>query len=79
MAIIKADFNLYLCAQGSKTTGKYYKIFVSTVDTINVNRGNVGLHLLVFKRYVQPMKYREVEGSGKELTALAPDKLKTIK
>ena len=35
MATIEIDFDLYLCVQGGRTTDKYYKIFASTVDTIN--------------------------------------------
>ena len=50
MATVEADFDLYLCAQGGKTTDEYYKIFVSTVDTINANGGNAGLHPSVFKK-----------------------------
>ena len=49
MATTKANFNLYSCAQGGKTTDKYYKIFASTVGTINTNGGNAGLHPSVFK------------------------------
>ena len=41
MATVEADFDLYLCAQGDKTTYKYYRIFASTVDTINANGGNM--------------------------------------
>ena len=44
MATVEADFDLYSCAQGRATTDEYYKIFTSTVDTINANGGNAGLH-----------------------------------
>ena len=50
MATVEADFDLYLCAQGSVTTDEYYKTFTSTVDTINANGGNAGLHPSVFKK-----------------------------
>jgi hypothetical protein len=78
MATVEADFDLYSCAQGSKTTGEYYKIFTSTVDTINANGGNAGLHPSVFKKYFQPMKDRGVERSGKELAALSSNEIKAI-
>ena len=68
---------LLVCA-GGKTTDEYYKICASTVDTINTNGGNAGLHPSVFKNYFQPMKGRGVEDSGKELTALTSDELKAI-
>ena len=61
MAPVETDSNLYLCAQGGRTTGNYYKIFASNVDTINANGGNAGLHPSIFKKYFQPMKYKEVE------------------
>ena len=44
MTTAEADFDLYSCAQGGKTTDEYPKIFASTVDTNNVNGGNAGLH-----------------------------------
>ena len=40
MATVKIDFDLYLCVQRGKTTGKYYKIFAFTVDTITANGHN---------------------------------------
>ena len=50
MTTVKTDFDLYSCAQGSVTTDKYYKTFMSTVDMINANGGNAGLHTSVFKK-----------------------------
>ena len=44
MATAESDFDLYLCAQGGKTTDKYYKMFGYTVDTVNANGGDAGLH-----------------------------------
>ena len=44
MATVETDFDFYLCAQGSITTDDYYKIFASTVDMINANGSNAGLH-----------------------------------
>ena len=78
MATVEANFDLYSCAQGGKTIYEYYKIFSSTVYTINTNRSNAGLHPSVFKKYFQPIKDRGVEKSGKELTALALDDLKAV-
>ena len=78
MATGEVNFNLYLCAQGGKTTDECYKIFASTVDIINANGGNAGLYPSVFKKYFQPMQDRGVEDSGKELAALLPVELKAI-
>ena len=75
---VEANFDLYSCAQGGKTTDNYYKILLSTVGTINANKRSVGLHPSVFKTYFQPMKDRGVEDLGKELTALTSDELKEI-
>ena len=71
MATVKTDFNLYACAQERVTTDKYYMIVTSTVDTINDNGGNAGLHPSVFKKYFQPLKDRAVEGTGKDLPGRA--------
>ena len=79
MATVEADFDLYSCAQGRATTDKYYKMFTSTVDTINANGGNAGLHPSVFKKYFQPLKDRAVEGTGKDLAELTAAEIDTIK
>ena len=55
MTTVVADFDLYLCVQGGKTTDEYYEIFTSTVDMINANGGNAGLHPSVFKKYFEPL------------------------
>ena len=78
MATIEADFDLYSCAQGRATTDKYYKIFTSTMDTVNVNEGNAGLHPSVFKKYFQPLKDRAVEETGRDLAKLTAAELETI-
>ena len=44
MATVEADFDLYSGAQRGKMTDEYYKIFASTMDTINTNGGNAGVH-----------------------------------
>jgi len=79
MATVKVDFDLYSCAQGGKIMDEYYKIFTSTVATINANGGNAGLHHSVFKEYFKPTKEKGLEESGKELTVLMPAKLEAIK
>ena len=79
MATVKAEFDLYSCAQGSGTTDEYYKIYTSTVDTINTNGGNAGLHPSVFKKYFKPLKEKVVKESGIELAKLTQDELETIK
>ena len=78
MATVEADFDLYLCAQGRKMTDEYYKIFTSTVDTINANGGNAGLHPSVFKKYFEPLKERGVKETGMELVKLSEAELKKI-
>ena len=61
---VKADFDLYSCAQEGKTTDEYYKIFVSNMDTINANGGSTGLHPSVFKKYLALMKDKGFGGVG---------------
>ena len=70
MATVKADFDLYSCAQRRRTTDEYYKIFTSTMDTINANGDRAGLHPVVFKRHCGPMKDKEVLKTGKTLVEL---------
>ena len=67
-----------MCAQGGKTTDKYYKIFTSTVDTVNANGGTAGLHLSVFKKYFASVEARELEKRGNELSKLTPAELKVV-
>ena len=51
IASVQADFDLYTCAQeSSQSTEDYYKVFTSTVDTINANGGQAGLHPAVCQR-----------------------------
>ena len=78
MATVEADLDLYLCAQGKKITDEYYKIFTSTVDTINTNTGNAGLHPSVFKKYLSPMMDIQAEKTDKELSELTPIELKEV-
>ena len=78
MATVEADFGLYSCAQGRATADEYYKIFTSTVDTINTNGGNAGLHPSVFKKYLHPLKDKAVEETGKTLAKLTAAELKEI-
>ena len=59
IATVEADFDLYSCTQGRVLTDEYYKIFTSTVDMINANRGNAGLHPSVFKKYFEPTKEKK--------------------
>ena len=48
MATVEADFDHYSCAQlALQLTDGYYKVFTSTVDTINANGGQECLHLMV--------------------------------
>ena len=44
MATVQADFDLYTCSQNAnQSTDEFYKVFTSTVDTINANGGQAGL------------------------------------
>ena len=50
MAIVEADFELFAgCQKENQSTDAYYKVFTSTVDTINANRGMAGWHPKLFK------------------------------
>ena len=43
MATVEADFELFArCQKKNQLTEAYYKVFTSTVDTINANRGMAG-------------------------------------
>ena len=57
---------------------KYYKIFVSTVGTINANGGIVGPHPSVFKKCFSPMEARELEKTGKGLSKPSHTNLNVI-
>jgi hypothetical protein len=60
MATVEADFDLYSCAQTSnQTTSDYYKVFTSTVDTINANGGKAGFHPAVYGRHLITAAVRE--------------------
>ena len=75
MATVEADFDLYSCAQGKQSTDEFYKVFQSTVDTINANGGRAGLHPAVFKRHFPICKEQELLKTGKALSALTPDEV----
>jgi hypothetical protein len=79
MATGKANFDLYLYAQRRQLPDKYYKVFASTLDTINANRGSAGLYPAVFKRYVVPMKERGLEKTGKLPKDLTRVEFKVVK
>ena len=59
-------------------TGKYYKIFAFTVDTINANGGGAELHPSMFKKSFSSTKDKGVEESEKEPSALTSDEFKVI-
>ena len=79
MATAKADFDLYLCVQGCKTTDEYYKSVTSTADPINTNGGNAGLYPSVFKNYFEPLKERGVKESGMDLDELTQAEIEAFK
>ena len=50
MATVQANFDLYTCSQNwNQSTDNFYKVFTSTVDTINANGGQAGLHPVVYQ------------------------------
>ena len=50
MATVEAEFNLFDgCQKNNQSTDAYYKVFTSTVDTINANGGTAGWHPQLFK------------------------------
>ena len=50
MAKVEADFELFTGFQKkNQSTDAYYKVFTSTVDTINANGGTAGWHPKLFK------------------------------
>ena len=50
MATVEADFELFPgCQKKNQSTYAYYKVFMLTVDTINVNGGIAGWHPKLFK------------------------------
>ena len=70
MSTSEVDFDLYLCVQRRQLPDKYYKVFLSPVDTINASSGRAGLHPVVFKQPVLLMKEKEMEKTGKALKDL---------
>ena len=64
---------------GRQDGDEYYKIFATTVDTINIISSNAGMHPSVFKKYFKPLKERGVKELWMELAELTPAELKTIK
>ena len=50
MATVEADFELFAgCQKNNQSMDAYYKVFTSTVDTINANGGMAGWHPKLFK------------------------------
>ena len=50
MATVEADFEIFAgCQKKNQSTDAYYKVFTSTVDTINANGGMAGWHPKLFK------------------------------
>ena len=71
MATVQANFDLYTCAQkANQSTDEYYKVFTSTVDTINANGGQAGLHPSVYQRHLKNVIAKDVRASNIDITAL---------
>ena len=76
MATVTTDFDLYSCAQLlSQTTDSYYKVFTSTVDTINSNGGQAGLHSVVYHRHHKVLRAKEVEKADAVVKDMTPDEV----
>ena len=78
MATVDSDSDMYSYAQRGQSPDEYYKVFSSTVKTINANGGRAGLHPAVFKRHFVPMKEKGVEKTGKPLQDLTPAELAVV-
>ena len=50
---VEANFNLYSCTQRKQLLEEYYKVYTSTMDTINANGVRVGLYP-TFKYHFSP-------------------------
>ena len=71
MATVQADFDLYTCAQkANQSTDEYYKVFTSTVDTINANGGQAGLHPSVYQRHPENIIAKDLVKSNINVAAL---------
>ena len=56
MATVEADFELFAgCEKKNQSTDACYKVFTSTVDTINANGGMAGWHPKLFKIHREAM------------------------
>ena len=54
MTKVEADFELFSgCQKKNESTDAYYKVFTSTVDTINANGGMAGWHPKLFKIHLE--------------------------
>ena len=72
MATVEANFELYAGYQKkNQSIDDYYKVFTSTVDTINANGGQAGFHPVVFKKHKETVMARESH-TGETLARL-PD------
>ena len=73
MATVEANFDLYSCVQKkTHTTGDYYRVFTSTVDTINTNGGKVGFHPAVHGKHLITAAVKEGMAT-KSLAAMTSD------
>ena len=74
MSTVKADSDLYSCAHlTTQTTDSYYKVFTSTVDTINANGGEVGLHPVVYHRHLKVTMVTELAKTSTAIAAMKPE------
>ena len=81
MALVQADFDLYICSQEkNQSIEDYYKVFTSTMDTINANGGEAGLHPAVYTRHLIVLVEKDLVSSNtvggvEELTDAAKEAL----
>ena len=80
MATVQDNFNLYICLQnGNQSTDDFYKVFTSTVDTINANGGQAGLHPSVYQRHLELIIAKDLVKSNTDVATLDDAAKNTLK
>ena len=71
MATVQADFDLYTCSQNrNQSIDDFYKVFTSTVDTINANGGQAGLPPSVYQRHLEIIIAKDLVKSNTDVASL---------
>ena len=72
MATVEADTDLYLGMQRpDQRTDKFYKTFITEVDTINTNGGSSGFHNRVYNKHMLALWDRDLV-TATSLAAMSP-------